>query len=254
MYNHTKAALAAFLSIIPVSASRADETQAAASSSVQAAGSCAFDCPARRISYDPGGAIGSSVYSTEIDLKVFEAGRIGVTDPAGRDLDRAIARYGEKLMLDPKDDNAYFRRGIANLYAGSFAGALTDINKARELDPQYPYYELWLHIVDRRGNLPSSLAQAAPRFDMTKWPAPIIRLFLGQTTSPAVLAAAADTDTDTQRGQLCEANFYIGQLHLEQHATKEAARLFRLAAMDCPRGFVEGPAASAELTALVRTP
>ena len=87
---------------------------------------------------------------------------------------------------------------------------------------------------------------------MTKWPAPIIRMFLGQTMAPEVLAAAADPDRETQRGQICEANFYIGQLALQRNATEEAERLFRLAAADCPRDFVEGPAASAELSSVSR--
>jgi lipoprotein NlpI len=51
-------------------------------------------------------------------------------------------------------------------------------------------------------------------------------------------------------GQVCEAAFYVGQLALQQNAIQEATRRFHLAATDCPRDFVEGPAASAELAAL----
>ena len=91
---------------------------------------------------------------------------------------------------------------------------------------------------------------------MRKWPAPVIRVFLGQTTTAAVLAAAEDADAKTKKGQVCEANFYIGELALQQGANEEATRLFRLAAADCPRDsdFVEGPAAYAELKALGVSP
>jgi lipoprotein NlpI len=65
-----------------------------------------------------------------------------------------------------------------------------------------------------------------------------------------VLAAADDPDPKTKQGQLCEANFYIGELALQQGAKEEAARLFRISATDCPREFVEGHSASAELEAL----
>ena len=175
-----------------------------------------------------------------------------VGELAKTDLEQVIARYSETIMVHPADDNAYFRRGIANLYAGSVSKARADIVRASELDPHYPYYELWLHLVDQRLNQPGRLGETLARFEMTKWPAPIMRLYLGQATVPEVLAAAVDHDSETQRGQLCEANFYIAQLALQHGAKGEATRLFRLAATECPRGFVEGPAAGAELTAVSR--
>jgi lipoprotein NlpI len=190
------------------------------------------------------------VQTARLDLKDSAPGRSRVGEPAKTDLEQVIARYSQTIMLRPADDNAYFRRGIANLYAGSAAKARADIAKASELDPHYPYYELWLHLIDQRLNQPSGLGEALSRCEMTKWPAPIMRLFLGQATVPEVLAAADDPDSNTRRGQLCEANFYIAQLALKQGAKTEATRLFRLAATDCPRDFVEGPAAGAELTAM----
>ena len=65
----------------------------------------------------------------------------------------------------------------------------------------------------------------------------MVRLFLGETTPADVLAAANDPDPATRKDQLCEANFYSGELALLQGAKEEATRLFRLAAADCPRGF-----------------
>jgi len=192
------------------------------------------------------------VQTARLDLKDSASGRNRVGEPAKTDLEQVIARYSQTIMVHPADDNAYFRRGIANLYAGSASKARADIAKASELDPQYPYYELWLHLIDQRLNQLSRLGEALSRFEMTKWPAPILRLFLGKAMVPEVLAAAddPDSDSDTRRGQLCEANFYIAQLALKQGAKGEAIRLFRLAATDCPHDFVEGPAASAELTAM----
>jgi lipoprotein NlpI len=174
----------------------------------------------------------------------------GVAHPVRSYLGRSIARYSKIIMLDPKDDDAYFRRGIANFYAGSLPKALADISQASELDPKYAYYALWRDIIDRRSNRVSHLAPATAQFDMTKWPAPLVRLFLGQTTPAAVLAAADDRNGNTKKEQVCEANFYTGELALQRGAKEEAARLFRLAAADCPHDFVEGPAASAELMAL----
>jgi lipoprotein NlpI len=166
------------------------------------------------------------------------------------DLYQIIVYYNDVIKRDPKDDDAYFHRGIAKFYGGALPAAMVDFSQAAKLDPEYPYYALWIDIIDKRRNEASILAQSIAHFNMTKWPAPVIRLFLGQTTPAAVLAAAADPDPNTRRGQVCEANFYSGEMALLHGAKEEAKRLFRLAAAGCARDFVEGSAASAELSEL----
>jgi lipoprotein NlpI len=124
------------------------------------------------------------------------------------------------------------------------------LRQATELDPKDAYAALWLDIANKRSNLPSRLAQQIAHIDMSKWPAPVIRLFLGQMTSQATLAAADDANASTKKGRVCEANFYSGELALQHGAKDQATRLFRLAASGCPRGFIEFIAANAELKAL----
>jgi lipoprotein NlpI len=166
------------------------------------------------------------------------------------DLYQIIVYYNAAIKRDPKDDDAYFHRGLAKLYAGALPAAMADLSQASRLDPEYAYYALWIDIIDKRRNEASSLAQAVPHLNMSKWPAPVVRLFLGEITPTAVLAAAEDPDPATRKGQVCEANFYSGQFALQQGDTQEATRLFRLAAADCPREFVEGASATSELAAL----
>ena len=170
------------------------------------------------------------------------------------DENRAIADYSEAIRLDPKYAQAYFNRGVANLYAGRLPKALADLGQSSELNPKYAYAALWLHIVDTRSNLPSQLAEAAKQIDMTKWPAPVIRLFLGQTTPQALLATADDPNAKTKQRKVCEVNFYSAELALHRHAKDEATRLFRLAATNCPQNFTERAAAHAELKALDANP
>ena len=82
---------------------------------------------------------------------------------------------------------------------------------------------------------------------MAKWPAPVVRLLLGELTPEQTLAAADHADPKTRNKQACEANFYSGQLALSEARKDEALRLFRLAAADCQRSFIERTAARAEL-------
>ena len=161
------------------------------------------------------------------------------------ELDRAIADFTEAIRLDPKFAVAFRNRGRAYLYAGALPKALADLSQSSELDPENGYAALWLDIIGKRSNLPSRLQQATEKIDMTKWPAPVIHVFLGQLTPEALLAAA-----DNQKGRVCEANFYSGELALQQGKKDEAARLFKLAANDCPKGLIEWAAANAELNAL----
>ena len=88
------------------------------------------------------------------------------------------------------------------------------------------------------------------QIDMTKWPAPVIRLYLGQLTSEAVLAAAVDPNSETQKGQVCETNFYTGELALQRGDKDGATHLFRFAAAGCPKSFIEYDGGVAEIKAL----
>jgi lipoprotein NlpI len=204
-----------------------------------------------------GNAIAGYTQMVRLDAKDPDAnrnrgGKMQTTKAQSKDdLYQIIVYYNAAIKRDPKDDDAYFHRALAKLYAGALPAAMADLSQASRLDPEYAYYALWIDIVDKRANEASSLAQAVPHFNMSKWPAPVVRLFLGETTPAAVLAAAEDPDPATRTGQMCEANFYNGEFALlQQGDRKEATRLFRLAAAGCPRQFVEGISAMSELAAL----
>ena len=79
---------------------------------------------------------------------------------------------------------------------------------------------------------------------------PTQRLYLGQLTPEATLAAADDPDATTKSHQVCEANFYSGELALQRGARRDAIRLLQQSAASCPKGFVEYAGAIAELKAL----
>ena len=163
---------------------------------------------------------------------------------------RAVTDFSQVIALNPKGAHAYFARGHAHLYGNALAKALADLNQSSELDPKSAYEALWLDIANKRIDLPSRLVEATTRIDMTKWPAPILRLYLGQMTPDAVLAAAESPNAQMQRDQICEANFYGGELALQRGTKDEATRLFKLATDGCPKSSIEYQSATAELKAL----
>jgi tetratricopeptide (TPR) repeat protein len=160
----------------------------------------------------------------------------------------ALANFTKSIELAPDDAAAYFNRGLAYFFIGGrIADAEADFKKAAALNPKDAYAALWLDLAQRRNNVPSHLAEAAKELDMTVWPAPVIRHFLGEFSAAQTLSAAFDTDPNRRLGQTCEANFYSGEFALLKKDRKEAQRLLQLASKECPLGFIESTGAIAEL-------
>ena len=166
------------------------------------------------------------------------------------DFSRAIADCRELIRLDPQSAAAYLQRGRLLLFSGQLPSALADLNMASELAPNDAYVALWLDIVGQRNSLTNRLADASRQIDMSKWPAPIIHLYLGESTAEAVLAAADDPNPKTRDRQLCEASFFGGELALQRGDKGEAAQRLRQAAARCPKAFFEYTAANVELKTL----
>jgi lipoprotein NlpI len=163
----------------------------------------------------------------------------------------ALEDFTKAIKLDAEDATAYFNRGVAYyVIGGRNPDAVVDFKKAAEFNPKDAYAALWRDLAERRNNAPSHLAEAVKQLDMTVWPAPVIRHFLGELNAEQTFGAAFDTDPKTKLAQTCEANFYSGELALLKKDKKEAQRLLKLAANDCPQSFIEATAAIAELIPL----
>src|SRR6516165_3984061 len=159
------------------------------------------------------------------------------------DYEHAIADYDRVVELDKNNPRVFLKRGVANLYLGAVQKAAADLSRSSELDPHDPYTAIWLDILGKRSRGTGQLAKAATSIDMNKWPAPIVRLYLGQITAADANAAATNGDTATKKAQTCEANFYGGKFASQRGKKDEARRLFELAAAECPKSFLEYGAA-----------
>ena len=166
------------------------------------------------------------------------------------EFERALLDFTAVIRLHPEYVLGYLERGRISLYCDQFDKAQSDFEHAISMDPTSAYAALWLELARRRNNLPSHLEKATEQLDMTQWPAPVLRLYLGQVTPTAVLAAANDANPATQRGQSCEANFFIAEWMLLHGATEDSLPLFRAAVSDCPRNYLEWNASNAELLRL----
>jgi tetratricopeptide (TPR) repeat protein len=163
----------------------------------------------------------------------------------------AIEDFTKSIRLLAENGATYFNRGVAYyVLGGHTADAAADFRKALELNPKDAYAALWRDLAERRNGTAGHLAEAAKQLDMTVWPAPVIRHFLGEANAEQTFAAAFDTDPKTKQAQTCEANFYAGEFALSNKNRKEAQRLLKLAADQCPPSFVESTAAVAELIVL----
>jgi lipoprotein NlpI len=169
-----------------------------------------------------------------------------------KDYDRAIADYTETIRLDPKNAQALNNRGKAQFYQGKFSSAALDFAQFQKINPS-TYTALWLYLARVRGGDAGAnveLTSNANSIAEKKWPAPVVELYRGIADPVSVTSLTADPDLKTQNGQLCEANFYVGQWHLLHSDIPQARALFIRAQNECPKNFYEYRGAVAELERL----
>ena len=166
--------------------------------------------------------------------------------------DRAIQDYDEAIRLKPDYASAFKTRGRVKFYLGRFQDAARDFQNALNINSSDAYMMLWLHLAMHNAGQDDTQAfpQQAEKIDSSKWPAPVVNLFLGKLAPEQTLAAAANPDSIKENEQQCEAEFYIGEFLLLHHETPNALLHFRAARNKCPHNYVEYEGAGAEMARL----
>ncbi|MGT2501375.1 tetratricopeptide repeat protein [Bradyrhizobium guangxiense] len=197
------------------------------------------DC-ARAIEIGPDHWIGRScradIYlalgKTELALVDFDhAVQLGPKDPrpylgrarvfqARGDLAKALSNLDQAIEMNPNGSVLHRFRGTLHFQSGHLTEAFADLNRSNELDRKDAYTQLWLHLARRRSGDGSDLNEAAKLIDPSRWPAPIVRFFLGEMTFEDLLKAAQDNSVRRTKEQICEANFYAGELAMERGLTR----------------------------------
>jgi lipoprotein NlpI len=95
---------------------------------------------------------------------------------------------------------------------------------------------MWLYLGRAKAGTDgkAELKTNAAALDLSKWPGPVIQLYLGQGTPEDVLRAAG-SDNDHR----CEYSFYVGEYRALHGDRPEALALFRSASNGCPKDFIE---------------
>ncbi len=209
---------------------------------------------ARAGAYFRKGDVEHAIDDYKIVIEQSSAGLLAAFDRAAPDLRESEPQpgsgFGRAFGRNGYRAQAYRALGIASFQAGLLEQSHDDFRWLSEIDPHDADAALWLDLARRRAGLPSELADHAKRLDMGKWPAPIVRLFLGQETTEAVLAAADRGAPATRRARRCEASFFAGELMLDQSRERDAMQLIDRALAECPWTSRERSVAEAEARAL----
>ncbi len=105
-----------------------------------------------------------------------------------------------------------------------------------QFDQTYLYGVIWLYLsrakagTDGKDELKTNTAG----LNLSKWPGPVIELYLGQSTPEDVLRAAG-SDSD----QRCDYSFYVGEHRALRGERPEALALFRSARDGCSKDTSE---------------
>jgi lipoprotein NlpI len=159
--------------------------------------------------------------------------------------DDAVADFTVSLSINPSRVAAYRNRAHSYFVLGRFNESALDYKRATELQPKEMYLTLWLHISRlRSGSSDDDLSTRSASMDLSKWPAPILGLFLEKVTPQQFRFVAQVAD------RRCEASFYLAEWDLTHHETALARTGFSQAAEICPHTYYEYGAAAAELARL----
>ena len=116
--------------------------------------------------------------ATPGDIPGLSVFNVIVTSPYNdvkQDPDKAIQDYSEAIQLDPKDNNAYYGRGVSYVNKGEFDKAIEDFNHLIELEPNSagPYNEIaWIYATCPKDELRSgakAVELAKKACDLSGW-------------------------------------------------------------------------------------
>jgi lipoprotein NlpI len=138
--------------------------------------------------------------------------RGGLNIRAGR-YDSAIKDFSHLLKLDPKAAAAAYNRGRAHYAKEDFENAAEDFALALKLRADNPYAALRLYLAQSHLGQGDAevLKKGIGKLGPSIWPRPLLELFAGTGTDPALLAGINELPPKLRTDVLCEAQYYLGE-------------------------------------------
>jgi tetratricopeptide (TPR) repeat protein len=157
--------------------------------------------------------------------------RGGLNIRAGR-YDDAIRDFTRLLELDPRAAAAAYSRGRAYYARRDYAKAAEDFMLALKLRANNPYAALRLYLAQAHlGKIDVTvLEKGIEKLDPEIWPRPLLELFAGTGTDPALLAGINQLPSKLRPDVLCEAQYYLGERALLNGDEAKAREYFTAAA------------------------
>jgi tetratricopeptide (TPR) repeat protein len=182
----------------------------------------------------------------------------GIVRAMNGDLDGALADYNRAIELEPKNAATYNNRAALFFATRNWGAALQDYNRFLELskeDQEYPRLYVWLIRV-RMGQTGAAnkelLDYLQQRGNTADWFSTVTSHVLGKISDADLLTAAKSSDKSKERGQLCEAWFYIGMKKLMAGDKTGAQACFNKSLATDQKDSTEYHFARAELKALAK--
>jgi tetratricopeptide (TPR) repeat protein len=213
--------------------------------------SSGFAYLARAFAYDLSGRYDLAIkdYTTLVDANPNNV--LGHVNRAGAyfglgDYASAIMDYAEALRHDPNNANAYYGRGAVLFAMRRFPDAVRDFSATISIDRSNVYAVLLLYLARNRAGDPQAItskefAMNVSALNLSKWPGPVIRFFIGKTTVAALVGSAKTP------GEQCEALFYAGEFNKAHNQPSAGQKQLQQADKICPRNSNEYRIARAEL-------
>jgi len=190
----------------------------------------------------------------EIDPELYEAyGERGSIYDLKGDYRKAMEDFNKAIELEPYIDTVYRGRGLSWYDQGDYRRASADFARAIDLmeeeDPDIVYARVFLYLAKARQgqNAKSILRETKDILRKGKEISEVVKMFLGEITPEACLAAAVDKNPRLDKEKKCEGYYYVGCYRL-LHGDKDGAKkMFEACIATEATGCVESNPAKVEL-------
>ena len=177
--------------------------------------------------------------------RAFTLERLGHYDDAAKDFEHV-------LQMSTNYGQCYQGLGLVMAQKGDYRQAARNFEKAMHYGGDFDYLLLWMYLCYRRIGFDSSAwvrdYRECHKLGDDKWIGSLFAACLGEIKPKELLAAARkNPDPGIAAGQLCEAYFVLGQLHLANGKPAAARGAFKGAVATNITIFVEYIWALAEL-------